>query len=140
MNNLVGFECTKCGDCCKGFSEDFGVILFPFEIKPLATNLTISEDEFKAKFCTSKNTEVDGKKIDLFYLRYDKEGMCLFLKNNACSIHSFKPLQCQKGPFNFFWDGEMKFECMKKTYLPENWSTELEDIELVKLMMLSSEI
>ena len=135
MNNLFGFECTKCGDCCKGFSEEEGVVLFPFEINHLAVNLGISEEEFKARFCTSKNIEIEGKQVCFFYLKYDKDGACLFLENNACSIHAFKPLQCQRGPFGFFWDGRIQFECMKKTRIPKNWNTELEDIELVKLML-----
>ena len=132
-NSVMDFTCTKCGKCCCGFSENKGVILFPEDINRIATKLNVSLESFKAKYCYSEELITKKKALTLFFLRH-LSGRCIFLNNsNLCNIHEFKPIQCQKGPFDFLWNAEQSFEyeCMRNVKMPEKWSTVDEDCELI---------
>jgi Fe-S-cluster containining protein len=132
-DNRMNFVCTKCGMCCCGFSENNGVILFPKDIKRIANKLNIPLQSFKTKYCYSRELITEKKTLTLFFLRHIS-GRCIFLNDfNLCIIYDFKPIQCTKGPFYFFWkEGEcFNFECMKNVKVPENWSTYDDDFELI---------
>lgn len=132
-DSILDFICTKCGMCCCGFSENKGVILFPEDIKRIATKLNISLESFKAKYCYSRELITEKKTLTLFFLRHDS-GRCNFLNDsNLCTIHESKPIQCNKGPFYFFWMDKQWFdyECMKNVKIPENWSTDDDDFKLI---------
>lgn len=73
------------------------------------------------------------KTLTLFFLR-NVSGRCIFLnKSDLCVVYESRPIQCQKGPFHFFWDGVRWFDydCIKNVKLPENWSTDNEDFKLI---------
>ena len=131
LQQLPGFKCTKCGDCCRGFSEERAVFLFPKDVKRIAAGLAISERSFIESYTFSKLIQTELGKIEVRFLRH-VEGSCVFLaKDSTCSIHDFKPEQCQRTPFGFFWDGGRPFECMKDVELPDGWSSESSDEELI---------
>ncbi len=134
-NNILNFTCTKCGICCCGFLENKGIILFPEDINRIATKLDVSLESFKAKYCYSRELITEKKTLTLFFLRH-VSGRCIFLNNsNLCNIYDFKPIQCQKGPFYFFWNEQLfNYECMKNIKIPEKWSTDEEDFKLISTL------
>jgi len=84
------FKCTECGKCCTGpngytwLNED--------EIESISKFLKISKKEFLAKY------------VRLAYGRLslidaNKEGDCIFLKNNKCGIYPVRPKQCKTFPW-----------------------------------------
>lgn len=132
----LNLECSKCGKCCCGFSEDKGVILFPDDITRIANELNISSEIFKTKYCYSRKLITKKKILKLLFLNNIGD-RCIFLnKHNLCMIYEFKPIQCQKAPFYFFWDEKERFnyDCARYTKVPENWSTDDEDFKLIRTL------
>ena len=81
------FECTQCGDCCKGFG---GTYLTDSDITQIAAFIGADSAEFKQRYCVlSGNRPV---------LAQQDNGYCIFFDQN-CSIHAVKPQMCRKWPF-----------------------------------------
>ena len=92
------FSCSKCGECCRGLSENKFVILFPGEDQFLAEAMGIPLDEFD-RF-TAQVDQFQELGVTAKRLRYE-DGACVFLdEDNLCKIHKFKPYQCRMGPDN----------------------------------------
>lgn len=125
-----GFICNKCGDCCRGFSDDFGVVVFPYEVDDLANDLKIEADVFVTKYCNAISIEINDKPQELYMLRHI-DGRCVFLDGNDCTIHHAKPIQCKNGPFGFFWDGDRRFDCMVNVDVPKDWESTKNDIKII---------
>jgi len=133
MDNKIDFECEKCGECCRGFSEELGIVLFPDDIYRIPKMLNISSEVFKKKYCYQEEMITKFKRLTIYMLK-DINGKCIFLnESNLCEIHEFKPIQCLKGPINIYWDYKMWCNCKKiKTIkLPDDWTTEEEDLKLI---------
>ncbi len=132
-------QCAKCGECCKGFSNEKLVVLFPIDLQTIPAVLKIEKDEFLKKYCESSTLHTAVKEVTLYTLKYI-DGQCIFLKDNLCEIFSFKPIQCQRAPFNFFWSGtiEYKYKCMQNIYIPDSWSSEYYDKELLDSLFKQS--
>lgn len=125
------FNCTKCGKCCSEMSEERGVILFPSDIGRLARELGLGKEKFLSTYCHCKTVETSVGLVSVSFLN-SKNGRCVFLDDeNLCTVHDFKPEQCARSPFNFFWDGHRDYECMRNIVLPVDWNTEDSDTELV---------
>ena len=93
----LGQNCEKCGHCCS-FGSGFIQV---DELEELSKNLKITKDELKKKYL--KQTEMYHKKVYKFKIKQKNElpyGKCIFLKNNICLIHDFKPLHCKIGTCN----------------------------------------
>ena len=92
----LGGECKKCGKCC---TFDSGYLVDE-DFPKIAKFLGVSEDELKEKYL--QKVHMFGKII--FKPKVKKKGKhygeCIFLKNNKCSIHSVKPLNCKVGTCN----------------------------------------
>ena len=108
----LGKICKQCGKCCS-FNAGFAQI---DELKKIADHLKISEEKLKEKYFDKANVfnkEVYRPKLS------KKDGMpfgpCIFLENNACSIHEVKPLHCRVG--NCSKDGEALSEWYSVNYL-----------------------
>ena len=89
----IGKKCNACGHCCKyttGFMTDK-------DITKIADKLGMTETELKEKYLEEMqkfNTKMHRPKT----IRKGKPyGPCTFLKENKCSIHDVKPLQCRTG-------------------------------------------
>ena len=84
------FKCTGCGKCCTG-SPGY-VFLSHTDCDKLATHLSLSDEEFLAKY-----TYPVDEKISLL----DKPGSdhCIFLVNNQCSVYEARPQQCRTFPW-----------------------------------------
>ena len=81
------FECTQCGDCCKGYG---GTYLTEADIARIAAFVGVGIAEFKQHYCVlSGNRPV---------LAQQKNGYCIFFDRN-CSIHAVKPRMCRQWPF-----------------------------------------
>lgn len=101
--NVLDFSCQSCGKCCKFFS----VNITHLDIKRILENrpdLQVS-DFVDFKPSTDKNDNeafisTSGKKELILKKKSKKNNECVFLENNKCSIHSFKPLVCRVWPFS----------------------------------------
>lgn len=90
--------CSSCGVCCKLFL------------------INLTEKEYRSgKYKTQFGKAVifkDFKKVlscGANTLKQKKDGSCIYLKNNRCSIHDKRPKACQ----NFFCSSkEEKFQSM----------------------------
>jgi Fe-S-cluster containining protein len=78
-------SCTKCCEV-KGF-----VYLTESDLTNIAGFLGLTTRNFSQKYIVQFK--------HLLRLRMPKAGQCHFLKNNGCSIHPVKPVQCRAYPF-----------------------------------------
>ncbi|MDF1592310.1 MAG: YkgJ family cysteine cluster protein [Desulfobacterales bacterium] len=81
------FQCTRCGDCCKGFG---GTYVTDAEIKAIAAFIKIDADEFLVKYC-----QASGQRQ---VLAQGQNGYCIFW-DGLCRIHPVKPRMCRLWPF-----------------------------------------
>ncbi len=125
-----GFTCTECGDCCKNFSQNNRVLLFPSDMKRISEKFELSIEDFQNEFTYFEKHKIEGKNLTLFYLK-DTNGNCNFLVENKCSIHSFKPAQCHYGPYNMFWDGQERWDCMIGIKVSKNHNTDEIDTKFI---------
>jgi Fe-S-cluster containining protein len=81
------FECTQCGDCCKGYG---GTYLAEEDIIKIAAYIDIDIEEFKRRYCVLSGIRP--------VLAQQENGYCIFFDQN-CSIHAVKPRMCRQWPF-----------------------------------------
>jgi len=93
FENGLQFECTKCGDCCRG--EPGYVWVSKDEINSISLYLNMTTIEFANKFLRN----VD----DIYSLIEKSNGDCIFY-DNGCTIYNQRPLQCKTFPF---WNGHL---------------------------------
>jgi len=136
--NPPSFECTMCGECCKHLSDEYVVILFPQDIARISACLNMDIVSFRQRYVHSDKLIVDdGLWFPIDVVRHNN-GRCVFLlDNNRCSIHDFKPIQCARGPFGFFWSPSRQyhFECVRKANVPSDWTSHELDKELIDLIV-----
>lgn len=81
------FECTRCGDCCKGFG---GTYLTAADMDAIAAFIGVPVAEFKTAYCVPSGLR--------YVLTQGADGYCIFYNGN-CRIHSVKPCMCRQWPF-----------------------------------------
>jgi Fe-S-cluster containining protein len=81
------FNCTRCGECCKGYG---GTFVTNEEIEKIAQFLNISSTKVLSDYC-----QVSGGRP---LLAIGRNGYCVFW-NKICTIHSIKPRMCRAWPF-----------------------------------------
>ncbi len=127
-----------CGECCKHLSDEYVVILFPQDIVRISSRLNMDEASFRQRYVRSdKLTIGNGLWFPIDVVR-DINGRCVFLlDDNRCSIHDFKPVQCLRSPFGFFWDSSIhnQFECVRKANVPIDWTSYELDKKLIDLIV-----
>jgi len=125
----IGFECTRCGACCKahetdGDTEDHTATVFPDEVRRLQRAASAngpSTDDAGETATGDGDTPVtydwrdvarpmpyglDGSGGETFEwaLRTDDCGDCVFYEEDdgvgACTVHDDRPLVCQTYPFS----------------------------------------
>ncbi|WP_440769461.1 YkgJ family cysteine cluster protein [Natronorubrum sp. DTA28] len=109
----IGFECTRCGACCKGHGEDeHTATVFPDEVRDLEASESY-EGEYDWRdvarpmpYGLSK-TEDGGFEGETFEwaLQTDSCGDCTFYEEDedgtgACAAHDDRPLICRTYPFS----------------------------------------
>jgi len=112
----IGFECTRCGACCKGHGEDeHTATVFPDEVRELQRATAGSpdfDDEYDwrdvARPMPYGLREVDGGPAGEtleWALQTDACGDCTFYAEDesgvgACTVHDDRPVVCETYPFS----------------------------------------
>ena len=81
------FQCTLCGDCCKGFG---GTYVTEDDIRAIAELIGVTPEVFIGLYC-----QMSGDKP---VLAQQDDGYCVFW-DKVCTIHSVKPDMCRAWPF-----------------------------------------
>jgi Fe-S-cluster containining protein len=98
------FQCTKCGICCGDTQQKTRhILLLTCEAKEIAEKTSNTT----ADFCE----ETSGNTPYIYEMKKTSDGKCVFLKNNNCTIYSFRPLICRFYPF------ELKPSAGKEKYV-----------------------
>ncbi len=87
IDSKLLFECTQCGECCKGYG---GTYVTHNDIERISRHIDGDPAKFVQQFCN-----LSGKRPVLAQ-REDK--YCIFW-DQFCTIHPVKPLMCRKWPF-----------------------------------------
>ncbi|MBM3943508.1 MAG: YkgJ family cysteine cluster protein [SAR202 cluster bacterium] len=107
---MIKWRCTLCGECCKQYvplvlPEDVQRIQSSLH-RPMSSFITFyRETDFQGPLDESYQPQLFQTKHGKLVMglnRVDLEGGevgCIFVKDNVCSIHSFKPLVCRQYPF-----------------------------------------
>ncbi len=116
----IGFLCTQCGSCCRGYHSDNRVMLLPQDILNLSKNSSLSAAEFVLPFIAAEVEDALNGISDLsglipyldkdgdvhsfgWMLKRKKHGDCFFLERGdlpyKCAIYDFRPALCQTYPF-----------------------------------------
>jgi hypothetical protein len=88
----IRFECNRCSLCC-GDAKDKVRRIFLLEIEAGI----ISKESSKAIEDISE--KIDGFEPYTSVMKKTKEGRCVFLSDNSCSIYKIRPLVCRFYPF-----------------------------------------
>ncbi|MEW5693569.1 MAG: YkgJ family cysteine cluster protein [Candidatus Hydrogenedentota bacterium] len=105
---LIKFKCKNCGECCRYYTA----ILTIYDIAKIMHNTGIRPSEFVEFYKEGATKDVSD---DLYLVteqgRYligfkkTEEG-CIFLKDNKCSIHNYKPPICKLYPLDLRWNND----------------------------------
>ena len=101
----VRYECERCALCC-GDREyrSRSILLLKGEADRISGKSLLGLDEFAEK--------IRGLEPYNYRMRKTKDGKCVFLRDNSCSIYPIRPLICRFYPFQLKnpRDGEYVFE------------------------------
>ncbi|MFB6085369.1 MAG: YkgJ family cysteine cluster protein [Halodesulfurarchaeum sp.] len=104
----IGFECTRCGQCCRGTADDpHTATVFPEEIREIRESTGRSWEEIARPMPFG----VHGDRGETFEwaLQTDSDRNCTFLEtaeeHTGCSIYASRPLLCQTYPFSLALPG-----------------------------------
>lgn len=88
----VRFKCQRCAICC-GDTKDRvrSILLLKIEAKRISQKILKGVDEFAEK--------VEGCEPYIYRMKKTKDGKCIFLKGNLCTIYQTRPLICVFYPF-----------------------------------------
>lgn len=92
----VHYVCQRCNACCKWPGD---VRIAESEISSIAAHLSITEDDFIARFTRLRTNRQGLSLIE----RENHE--CIMLVGEGCSIHAVKPSQCAGFPNKWNFPG-----------------------------------
>jgi Fe-S-cluster containining protein len=123
----IGFECTRCGGCCKAVEGDDGTeehtaTVFPDEVRDLQDATAAFGEEYDWRDLarpmpygvTDGPDGPEGETLE-WALQTDACGDCVFYEEDetagddgpgACTVHEDRPLICRTYPFSVVLDGE----------------------------------
>ena len=88
----VRFKCLRCALCCGDARNRVrSILLLRIEVERILQKTLKSVDDF------AKKTE--GFEPYVYRMEKTKDGKCIFLKDNICSIYHIRPLICMFYPF-----------------------------------------
>ena len=82
------FNCTQCGECCKGYG---GTFVTESDILAISGYLGVSADDFVREYTLRSGSGL--------VLGQGKDDYCVFAENGRCGIHPVKPEMCREWPF-----------------------------------------
>lgn len=96
----IGFECIRCGECCRSFSGDNRVIVFPVEVKKIIKINKLNWNEV----CKPSNPMFIDETGILHAFEWElnrhESGDCVFINDNyTCKIYDQRPWICMTYPF-----------------------------------------
>jgi Fe-S-cluster containining protein len=83
------FQCTQCGECCKGFG---GTYITEADLQAIADFVGRSVEAVRRDCCAASGSRL--------VLAQRRDGYCVFWDGN-CTIHPVKPRMCRQWPFIF---------------------------------------
>jgi Fe-S-cluster containining protein len=112
-DGLPRFECTKCGACCR--EDSLLITVTGSDIVRISTALGLSPKETMRALDFYVVDERDTVPVGLreipspntergrafIALKKMENGDCIFLKDDLCMIHAFRPVVCRSFPFTF---------------------------------------
>ena len=100
----VHFQCLKCGICCGDTKEKSRhILLLAKEAEQISETTSQPTPNFAVKIRDREPYSYEMKKRA-------KEGMCVFLENNRCTIYSSRPLICRFYPFELQVSQDRKYQ------------------------------
>ncbi|WP_255150718.1 YkgJ family cysteine cluster protein [Halorarius halobius] len=107
----IGFECTRCGACCKGHGdgddrEDHTATVFPDEVRELQAATEYDWRDVARPMPYGLHDGDAGPEGETFEwaLQTDACGDCTFYEESdgtgACTVHDDRPLICRTYPFS----------------------------------------
>lgn len=111
----IGFQCTHCGECCRGTETDPHVAtVFPDEVRSIDQGDEWNDVARPMPFGLDENTDgsVEGETFE-WSLQSDPCGDCVFYDDTeetdvGCEIYANRPLICRTYPFSISFDGVTK--------------------------------
>ena len=112
----MGFECTRCGACCKAAegpatTEDHTATVFPDEVRDLRTATDRDWRDVARPMPYGIEDGPDGPTGETFEWALETTGCgdCTFYDETdgtgACTVHETRPLICRTYPFSVALDG-----------------------------------
>ncbi|AXG06490.1 YkgJ family cysteine cluster protein [Haloplanus rubicundus] len=103
----IGFECTRCGGCCKSDDEDpHTATVFPDEVRELQATTGYDWRDVARPMPYGLSAGADGPEGETFEwaLQTDACGDCTFYEEREgegrCTVHDDRPLICATYPFS----------------------------------------
>lgn len=106
----IGFECTRCGACCKGHGDEHTATVFPDEIRHIMEQ---SDYDWRdvARPMPFGLEDGEGETFE-WALQTDACGDCTFYEETdaarVCTIYGDRPLICQTYPFSIALNDEQE--------------------------------
>ena len=114
----IGFECTRCGACCKaaetggGEDEEHTATVFPDEIRELRNGGEYDHRDVARPMPYGLTNGPDGPEGETFEWALQTDGCndCTFYAEDddgtgACTVHGDRPLICRTYPFSVAVEG-----------------------------------
>lgn len=94
MDATQQFQCIRCGMCCRmpGY-----VYVTDADVTRWAAFESVEEEEIIAKWCRLAPNRSQ------LCLKTDRDGACMFLTAEGCSIYEVRPDQCRNYPFEWMY-------------------------------------
>jgi hypothetical protein len=110
----IGFECTRCGACCKAEADDpHTATVFPDEVRKLRAAGDYDWRDVARPMPYGLSAGPDGPVGETFEwaLQTDACGDCTFYAEDAdgtgeCTVHANRPLICETYPFSVALGGD----------------------------------
>ncbi|MFD1634826.1 YkgJ family cysteine cluster protein [Haloplanus ruber] len=103
----IGFECTRCGECCKSEADDpHTATVFPDEVRTLQVTTGDDWRDVARPMPYGLSAGPDGPEGETFEwaLETDACGDCTFYEEREgegrCTVHEDRPLICETYPFS----------------------------------------
>lgn len=103
----IGFECTRCGACCRGHGEEHTATVFPEEVRAIQAATDAEWRDVARPMPFGLSEAADGRRSGETFewaLGTDACGDCTFLRETdsgtACGIYDDRPRICRSYPFS----------------------------------------